>query len=72
MKVDLVEDILSKHTDEEVIEFLYSSMSSICTVLNEAVDNQNLMSIGSTLPAIVQNTAILRGLKRKNDNKNMV
>lgn len=68
--MNIVEDILEKHSEEEIIEYLYTGMSGINKILDDAVDKQNLMEIGAIVPLITQYTAILRGLKKKNDLRN--
>lgn len=68
--ISIVDDMLSKHSEEEIIEYLYSGMSGINKILDDAVDKQNLMEIGAITPLITQYTAILRGMKKQNDLRN--
>lgn len=68
--MNIVEDILEKHSDEEIIEYLYTGMSGINKILDDAVDKQNLMEMGAITPLITQYTMILKGLKKKNDLRN--
>lgn len=65
--VNIVEDMLAKHSEAEIIEYLYTGMAGINKILDNAVDNQNLMEIGAIAPFITQYTAILKGLKKQND-----
>lgn len=65
--IDIVDDMLTKHNEKEIIEFLYTSMSKVTKLLDDAIKEQNLMEIGTIIPAITQNTAILKGLKKQND-----
>ena len=65
--VNIVEDMLAKHNEAEIIDYLYTGMSGINKILDNAVDKQNLMEIGAITPLISQYTAILKGLKKQND-----
>ena len=65
--VNIVEDMLAKHNEAEIIDYLYNGMSGINKILDDAVDKQNLMEIGAITPLISQYTAILKGLKKQND-----
>lgn len=61
--INIVEDILKNHSEDEIIAYLHSGMKSISKVLDDAVAKQNLMEIGAISPVIAQYTAILKGLK---------
>lgn len=65
--INVVEDVLKNHTEDEVIAYLHNGMKNISKVLDDAVTKQNLMEIGAISPAIAQYTAILKGLKDAND-----
>lgn len=68
--INIIDDMLNKHSEEEIIEYLYNGMSGINKILDDAVDKQNLMEIGAIAPLITQYTAILKGIKKKNDLRN--
>lgn len=65
--INIVDDMLAKHSEAEIIEFLYNGMSGIAKILDDAVDKQNLMEIGAIAPNIAQYTAILKGIKKQNE-----
>ena len=68
--INIIDDMLNKHSEEEIIEYLYNGMSGIDKILDDAVGKQNLMEIGAIAPLITQYTAILKGIKKKNDLRN--
>jgi hypothetical protein len=67
-KIDLSTDIL-KHTDEEIIEFLYDEMRDIRLAFHGALE-QNDPSLAYTAYAEVELVVdVLRRLNRRNEEK---
>lgn len=64
-KINLVEEVL-KHSDEEIIEYLYGIAASLHRQYTTVEDTQwLLMSCGE----VDQMYAVLRGLKQRNDSR---
>ncbi len=66
-KIDIAKDIIVKHTEREIIEYLYAGMSKVCKTLNGAITKQNLMEVGSVAPALGVYKDVLKEMKNAND-----
>lgn len=64
-KINLVEEVL-KHTDEEIIEYLYGLAASLHRQYNSVEDPQWLLT---SCGEVDQMYAVLRGLKQRNDSR---
>lgn len=65
-KINLVDEVL-KHTDEEIIEYLYGLVSNIRRQYNGVEDPQWLLTSSGEVDQVY---AVLRGLKQRNDRRN--
>lgn len=70
--ISISKEIVERHTDAEIIEFLYKSLSKIYDSLDDAAGNQNLIAIGSALPNIGVCVAVLKELKTRNDERSVL
>lgn len=70
--ISISKEIVDKHTDAEVIEFLYKSLSQVYNSLDNAVESQNLIAIGSALPNIGVCVAFLKELKTRNEERSVL
>lgn len=64
-KINLVDEVL-KHTDEEIIEYLYGLVANIRRQYNNVEDPQWLLASSGEVD---QAYAVLRGLKQRNDSR---
>lgn len=64
-KINLVDEVL-KHTDEEIIEYLYGLVSNIRRRYNGVEDPQWLLASSGEVDQVY---AVLRGLKQRNDSR---
>ena len=62
-KINLVDEVL-KHTDEEIIEYLYGLAANIHRQYIGVDDPQWLLAVGGEVD---QMYAVLRGLKQRNN-----
>lgn len=67
MKVDIVKDVLEKHTDEEIIAFLLEAMKGVQRNYKNSVELKQPETLWSSLGDIIMVTAILREIKARND-----
>jgi len=61
-KIDLVEEVL-KHSDAEIIEYLYGLIANVRRVYNGVEDPMWLLSLGCEVEQIY---SVLRALDRRN------
>lgn len=64
-KINLVDEVL-KHTDEEIIEYLYGLATSLHRQYSNVEDPQWLLASCGEVDQIY---AVLRGLKQRNDSR---
>ncbi len=64
-KINLVDEVL-KHTDEEIIEYLYGLIANLHRQYSSAEDPQRLLT---SCGEVDQMYAVLRGLKQRNDSR---
>lgn len=64
-KINLVDEVL-KHTDEEIIEYLYGIAANLHRQYNSVEDPQWLLASCGEVDQIY---AVLRGLKQRNDSR---
>lgn len=64
-KINLVEEVL-KHTDEEIIEYLYGLIANLHRQYSSVEDPQWLLA---SCGEVDQMYAVLRGLKQRNDSR---
>lgn len=64
-KINLVDEVL-KHTDDEIVEYLYGLASDIRRQYNSAEDPQRLLTASGEVDQLY---AVLRGLKQRNDSR---
>lgn len=64
-KINLVEEVL-KHTDEEIVEYLYGLAANMHRQYNSVEDPQWLLALCGEID---QMYAVLRGLKQRNDSR---
>lgn len=67
--MDLIDDMLAKHSDDEIIAYLYSLLSSTNKSFNDAIMDENRVLMGSCYPNYSQAATILQKLKRRNDER---
>ena len=65
-KINLVDEVL-KHTDDEIIEYLYGLASYLRRQYNSAEDPQRLLTASGEVEQLY---AVLKGLKQRNDSRN--
>lgn len=65
--IDIAKEIAEKHSQDEIIEFLYECMKSVNKTLSDATKNQNLIEVGAVVPVVSQCTAVLKNIKNAND-----
>lgn len=64
-KINLVDEVL-KHTDDEIIEYLYGLASDLRRQYNNVEDPQRLLTVSGEVDQLY---AVLRGLKQRNDSR---
>lgn len=64
-KINLVDEVL-KHTDEEIIEYLYGLIANLHRQYSSVEDPQWLLT---SCGEVDQMYAVLRGLKQRNDSR---
>lgn len=64
-KINLVDEVL-KHTDDEIIEYLYGLASDLRRQYNGVEDPQRLLVASGEVDQLY---AVLRGLKQRNDSR---
>lgn len=64
-KINLVEEVL-KHSDEEIIEYLYGLAASLYRQYSNVEDPQWLLT---SCGEVDQMYAVLKGLKQRNDSR---
>ena len=64
-RINLVEEVL-KHTDEEIIEYLYGLAANLYRQYNGVEDPQWLLAMRGEVD---QMYAVLKGLKQRNDSR---
>ena len=64
-KINLVEEVL-KHSDEEIIEYLYGISASLYRQYNNVEDPQRLLA---SRGEVDQMYAVLKGIKQRNDSR---
>ena len=64
-KINLVDEVL-KHTDEEIVEYLYGLAASLHRQYSSVEDPQRLLASCGEVDQIY---AVLRGLKQRNDSR---
>ena len=64
-KINLVDEVL-KHTDEEIIEYLYGMAADLHRQYNNVEDPMWLLT---SCGEVDQMYAVLRGLKQRNDSR---
>lgn len=64
-KINLVDEVL-KHTDEEIIEYLYGMAADLRRQYNNVEDPMWLLALCGEVD---QMYAVLRGLKQRNDSR---
>lgn len=64
-KINLVDEVL-KHTDEEIIEYLYGLAASLYRQYSNVEDPQRLLASRGEVDQIY---AVLKGLKQRNDSR---
>lgn len=64
-KINLVDEVL-KHTDEEIIEYLYGMAADLHRQYNNVEDPMWLLA---SCGEVDQMYAVLRGLKQRNDSR---
>lgn len=70
--ISIPKEIVERHTDAEIVEFLYKSLSQVYGSLDDAAGSQNLIAIGSSLPNIGICVAILKELKARNEERSVL
>lgn len=67
--INVIEEIVARHKDSEVVELVYRDLFQVQKMLEAAVTDQNLMAIGSISPVIDRDVEILKALKKRNDER---
>lgn len=66
-KINLVDEVL-KHTDDEIIEYLYGMAADLYRQYNNAEDPMWLLA---SCGEVNQMYAVLKGLKQRNDSRRL-
>lgn len=69
MKIDIVKELLEKHSDEEIISYLYKVMNGIAQNYQTAMKANQSEVLWGNLGDMVMVTAILKAMKVRNDNR---
>lgn len=67
--INLAKEVVSSHPEEEIIEYLYKSLSQSRKTLVDGAKEQNLVLMGAAVPDMDMALDILRELKRQNEEK---
>lgn len=65
-KINLVDEVL-RHSDEEIIDYLYGLVSDVRRQFNNVEDPMWLLCSSGEIDQLY---AVLRGLKQRNDSRN--
>lgn len=68
MKIDIVRELLEKHTDEEIIAYLDGMATGILQNYRTATKQNQPQLLFGNLGDLVMITSILRAMKQRNDN----
>lgn len=69
MKVDIIGEMLSKHTDPEIIEHLYRCMIGVVKNYRIALEKGNAEALWASLGDIEQASAILGAMHKRNEER---
>lgn len=67
MKVDIVKEMLERHSDEEVIAYLSKVMTGVAQNYQTALKANQPETLWGNLGDIAMVSSILRGIKSRND-----
>lgn len=68
MKIDIVKELLEKHTDEEIIAYLDNMATGILQNYRTATKQNQPQLLFGNLGDLVMITSVLRAMKQRNDN----
>lgn len=69
MKVDIIGEMLSKHTDPEIIEYLYRCMIGVMKNYRIALEKGNTETLWASVADIEQTTSILGAMHKRNEER---
>lgn len=69
MKVDIIGEMLSKHTDPEIIEHLYRCMIGVLKNYRIALEKGNAEALWASLGDVEQVTNILGTMHKRNEDR---
>lgn len=69
MKVDIVKEMLERHSDEEVIAYLSKVMTGVAQNYQTALKANQPETLWGNLGDIAMVSSILRGIKARNDTR---
>ena len=67
MTVDIEKELLEKHTDQEIIAFLYKVMTGVVKNYNSGLDANNSKYLWGSFADVVMVRSILGEMKQRND-----
>ena len=67
MTIDIEKELLEKHTDREIIAFLYKVMSGVVKNYNSGLANNNSKYLWGSYGDIVMVRSILSQIKQRDD-----
>lgn len=66
-KVDIEKELVEKHTEEELIAFLYKTMSGVVQNFQTTLKANQPESLWSNFGDVAMVTSILKNMKQRND-----
>ncbi len=69
MKVDIIGEMLAKHTDAEIIEHLYRCMLGVLKNYKISLEKGNAEAIWASLGDVEQATTILGAMHKRNEDR---
>ena len=68
MRIDIVKELLERHTDEEIIAYLDNMATGILQNYRTATKQNQPQLLFGNLGDLVMITSVLRAMKQRNDN----
>lgn len=68
MRIDIVKELLERHTDEEIIAYLDGMATGILQNYRTATKQNQPQLLFGNLGDLVMITSVLRAMKQRNDN----
>ena len=67
MSIDIEKELVDKHTDQEIIAYLYKVMNGVLKNYVNGLNNDNSKFLWGTYGDIVFVTSLLKQIKQRND-----